>query len=154
VRLAYNGIDLRAPRGLGLAPMAQTAHKSLPLILAREFASNIATPVTVMDETGRLVYFNEPAERILGRTRAEVGELPPHEWSQIFTVERLDGAEVQLDEMPVGIAHRERCPAHDTLAFTTPGGKRHEIEVTAFPLLGRDEDYFGVVAVFWEIHGE
>jgi PAS domain S-box-containing protein len=131
--------------------MAQTAHKSLPLILAREFASNIATPVIVMDENGRLVFFNEPAEQILGQTQAEVGELAPHEWSRIFKVEKLDGGEVALDEMPVGIAHLHRCPAHDTLAFTTPDGTRHEIEVTAFPLLGREEDYFGVVAIFWEL---
>jgi len=59
-----------------------------------------------------------------------------------------------LDDMPVGIAHRQRCPAHDTLAFTTPAGDRHNIEVTAFPLLGRDEGYFGVVAVFWEVRDE
>jgi PAS domain-containing protein len=131
--------------------MAQTAHKSLPLILAREFASNIATPVTVMDERGRLVFFNEPAEQILGRTQAEVGELAPHEWVRLFEVERLDGTEIGLDEMPFGIAHTQRCPAHDTLAFTTQDGTRHEIEVTAFPLLGRDEDYFGVVAIFWEL---
>jgi PAS domain S-box-containing protein len=134
--------------------MAQTAHKSLPLILAREFASNIATAVSVMDETGRLVFINESAERIVGRTQAELGEISAHEWSQIFKVERLNGDEVRLDEMPVGIAHRERCPAHDTLAFTTPSGERLEIEVTAFPLLGRDEDYFGVVAVYWELQGE
>jgi PAS domain S-box-containing protein len=131
--------------------MAQTMHKSLPLILAREFAANIATPVTVMDEHGRLVYFNEPAERILGQRYAEVGELAPHEWTRLFAVEQLDGTPVRLDEMPVGIAHRERCPAHDTLAFTTQDGTRHEIEVTAFPLLGREEDFFGVVAVFWEL---
>jgi PAS domain S-box-containing protein len=131
--------------------MAQIAHKSLPLILAREFASNIATPVTVMDERGNLVFFNEPAEQIVGQTYAEVGELAPHEWTRIFVVERLDGTPVRLDEMPVGIAHRERCPSHDTLAFTTQDGTRHEIEVTAFPLLGRDEDYFGVVAIFWEV---
>jgi PAS domain-containing protein len=134
--------------------MAQTAHKSLPLILAREFASNIATPVTITDENGRLVFFNEPAERILGRTRAEVGELALRDWSQIFKVETLNGDEVRLDDMPVGIAHRDRCPAHDTLTFTTPSGDRLEIEVTAFPLLGRKEDYFGVVAIFWGLHGE
>jgi PAS domain-containing protein len=134
--------------------VAQTVHKSLPLILAREFASNIATPVTVMDERGRLIYFNEPAERILGQTHAEVGELEPHEWTRIFLVEQLDGTPIALDDMPVGIAHRQRCPAHDTLAFTTQDGTRHEIEVTAFPLLGREEDYFGVVAIFWELRGE
>jgi PAS domain-containing protein len=134
--------------------MAQTAHKSLPLILARGFAANIATPVTVMDELGRLVFFNEPAEQILGQSHSAVGELAPHEWTRLFSVERLDGAPLPLDEMPVGIAHRQRRPAHDTLAFTTQDGTRHEIEVTAFPLLGRNDDYFGVVAIFWELrHG-
>ena len=134
--------------------MAQTAHKSLPLILAREFASNIATPVTVFDEFERLVFFNEPAEQILGQKHAEVGELAPHEWTRLFLVERLDGDPLGLDEMPVGIAHRDRCPAHDTLSFTTQDGSRHEIEVTAFPLLGREDDYYGVVAIFWELRGE
>jgi PAS domain S-box-containing protein len=134
--------------------VAQTVHKSLPLILAREFAANIATPVTVMDERGRLVYFNEPAERILGQTHAEVGELAPSEWTKLFIVERLDGTPVLLDDMPVGIAHREKHPAHDTLAFTTVDGVRHEIAVTAFPMLGRDEELLGVVAVFWERRGE
>lgn len=134
--------------------MAQAVHKSLALILAREFAANIATPVTVMDEHGRLVFFNEPAERILGQTHADVGELAPSEWTRLFVVETLDGAPVMLDEMPVGIAHRERCPAHDTLAFTTQDDARHEIEVTAFPLLGREDDFFGVVAVFWELRSE
>jgi PAS domain S-box-containing protein len=131
--------------------MEQTLHKSLPLILAREFASNIATPVTLIDERGRLVFFNEPAERILGQTQAEVGELDEHEWTRLFSVERLDGSPMSFDELPVGIAHREGHPAHDTLAFTTPDGTRHEIEVTAFPLLGRDGEVFGVVAIFWEL---
>ena len=63
-------------RGTRLTDVAQISpQKSLPLILAREFAANIATPVIVMDERGRLVFFNEPAERILGQTHAEVGEL-------------------------------------------------------------------------------
>ena len=134
--------------------MPQTAQKSLPLILAREFAANIATPVSVLDERGRLVYFNEPAERLLGQRHAEVGELEPHEWARLFIIERLDGTPLPLEEMPVGIAHRDRCPAHDTHAFRTQDGARHEIEVTAFPLLGRDDDYFGVVAIFWELRAE
>jgi PAS domain S-box-containing protein len=131
--------------------MAQTTRKSLPLILAREFASNIATPVTVMDERGRLVFFNEPAERILGQTHAEVGELAPENWTRLFVVERLDGSAIPHEEMPSGIALREKHPEHGTLAFTTADGGRHEIEVTAFPLLGRDAEVLGVVAIFWEL---
>jgi PAS domain-containing protein len=126
------------------------SHKSLPLILAREFASNIATPVIILDERGRQVFLNEPAERIIGQTHAEVGELAPDEWTRLFTVERLDGTPVGYDELPVGIANLERRPAHGTNAFTTVDGIRHEIDVTAIPLLGRDQELLGVVAVFWE----
>lgn len=125
-------------------------HKSLPLILAREFAANIATPVSVWDERGRLVYFNEPAERIVGRAHAEVGELEHAEWTKLFLVENLDGRPLRVEEMPVGIAQFEKHPAHDTLAFTNANGIRHEVEVTAFPLLGRADELLGVVAVYWE----
>ena len=56
--------------------MGETLHKSLILILAREFASKLATATFISDAAGRLVYYNEPAERILGRTFAEAGEMP------------------------------------------------------------------------------
>jgi PAS domain S-box-containing protein len=127
-----------------------TAQKSLPLILAREFASNVATPMVLMDEVGRLVFFNEPAEQIIGQTQAEVGELEPDEWGRLFSVERIDGSPIDLEETPAGVTLMKRRPAHDTLAFTTADGLRHEIAVTAFPLLGRDEELLGVVSVFWE----
>jgi PAS domain-containing protein len=133
--------------------VAQTLHKSLALILAREFAANIATPVSVWDERGYLVFFNEPAEKIVGRPHAEVGELGPSEWTKLFAVERIDGSPVLLEEMPVGIAHVEKHPSHDMLAFTDLKGTRHEVEVTAFPLLGRANELLGVVAVYWERGG-
>jgi hypothetical protein len=38
--------------------------KSLVLILARELATNLATPIYIADSVGDLVYFNEPAEQI------------------------------------------------------------------------------------------
>jgi PAS domain-containing protein len=132
----------------------RTAQKSLPLILAREFAANLATPLTIMDEQGTLVFFNEPAERILGQTYAEVGELPADQWERLFRVEQLDGSPIRLNDMPAGIARREKRPAHGTLAFTTIDDIKHEIAVTAFPLLGRDEELLGVVAVFWEHSAE
>jgi PAS domain S-box-containing protein len=129
--------------------MEQTAQKSLPLILAREFASNLATPMVLMDERGSLVFFNEPAEQIIGQTHAEVGELGPDEWGRLFKVERIDGTPIQVEKTPAGVTLAERRPAHDTLAFTTIDGIRHEIAVTAFPLLGREEEIVGVVSVFW-----
>ena len=74
-------------------------HKHLVLILAREFASNLATPLAVIDETGRLLFFNEPAGRIIGSTPAELGELTEEEWRARFSAEHPDGTPAAIDEM-------------------------------------------------------
>src|SRR5438093_13520920 len=58
--------------------------KNLVLILAREFASKLATPMFVADADGNLVFYNEPAEIILGRTFAEAGEMPAEDWADLF----------------------------------------------------------------------
>jgi PAS domain-containing protein len=131
----------------------RTAHKSLPLILAREFASNLATPLAVIDEDGTLVFFNEPAERIIGQTFAELGTLAEDEWRARFQAERRDGSPVSIEEMPTAVARRLRRPAHETLLFTMLDGRRRTLSVTAIPLLGREQELAGVVVVFWEDNG-
>jgi PAS domain-containing protein len=128
----------------------QTAQKSLALILAREFASNLATPLVIIDEDGTLVFFNEPAERIIGQTPGEFGNLPEQEWRARFSANRLDGTPVGDADQPTAVARRERKPTHDTLVYTMQDGRQHTISVTAIPMLGRDDELHGVVAIFWE----
>jgi PAS domain-containing protein len=128
--------------------------KNLLIILAREFAANLATPMTVVDADGTTVYFNEPAERVLGQTYAEAGELSAAEWESLYTVERLDGTPLPLAEMPAGVALFERRPAHETFRITGLDGRRRRISATAFPLLAHPEDIVGAVAIFWEAEAE
>ena len=127
--------------------------KNLVLILAREFASQLATPMFVTDAVGDLVFYNEPAEMLLGRTFAEAGELPASEWPELFQIERLDGSPMPLDEMPGGVALLERREAHATLRFTSLDGVTRTVAVTAVPLFAREEQLVGVVVVFWEQPG-
>ena len=124
--------------------------KDLIIIIAREFASKLATPMFVMDAAGRLVFYNEPAEEILGRTFAEAGEMAADEWPALFAPETPDGAPVGLEQMPAGVALLERRPAHGALRITGLDTRRREISVTAFPLFAHVGDLVGVVAVFWE----
>ena len=124
--------------------------KNLVLILTREFASKIATATFVADAEGNLVYYNEAAETILGRTFAEAGEMPAAEWAQLFEVEELDGSPMPLERMPAGIALLERRPAHHSFRIAGLDGVKREISVTALPLLARTDDLVGVVAIFWE----
>ena len=129
--------------------MARRA-KHLVLILAREFASKLATPMFISDADGNLVFFNEPAGQVLGRTFSEVGELPASRWAELFETEELDGGPVQLERMPAGIALLERRPAHHRFAIRGLDGVRRVISVTAFPLLAHVDDLVGVVAIFWQ----
>lgn len=132
------------------ASVQQRRPKNLVLILAREFASKLATPAFVNDAEGTLVYYNEPAEVVLGRTFAEAGEMPAEQWSQLFSVERPDGTSMPLAEIPGGIAMLEQRPAHRQLRMTGLDGVRRELSVTAFPLLAHKDELVGVVNIFWE----
>ncbi len=127
--------------------------KDLVLILAREFASKLAMAVFIADAEGNLVYFNEPAERLLGRTFAETGEMPADRWAALFTTEELDGRPLPLERMPAGIALLERRPAHHEFAITGLDGVRREISVTAIPLLSSATTLVGVAAIFWQLQG-
>ena len=130
--------------------MEQRRPKHLVLILAREFASKLATPMLISDVDGNLVFFNEPAAGVLGRSFSEVGELPASRWAELFETEELDGSPVPLERMPAGIALMEARPAHHRFVIKGLDAVRRVISVTAFPLLAHTDDLVGVVAIFWE----
>lgn len=124
--------------------------KNLVLIIAREFASLIATPMLVADGEGNLVFFNEPAEDILGRTFSETAEMAASRWGELFTVHDLEGKPMSLEQMPAGIALREGRPMHGPIRITSLEGVQRELEVTAFPLFAHPGEQVGIIAIFWE----
>jgi PAS domain-containing protein len=132
--------------------MATPGHH-LVLIMARDFASRLATAVFLVDPDGTLIYYNEGAERILGQPFVEGRPMPAQEWSTAFSPVDDDGAPLPLDELPLGIALRDRQPAHRDLRIVGGDGILREIEVTAIPLFAHADEFVGAVAVFWERAG-
>ncbi|MGA3146457.1 MAG: PAS domain-containing protein [Acidimicrobiales bacterium] len=124
--------------------------KSLPLILARELASNLATPMFLLDAEGILVYFNDAAARLLGKQFADLGEIPSGEFGDALQMTFPDGQPLPLNESPAGIAFFERRPAHKKLMATSYDGVRRQYEVTAYPLFGTEGEMHGVISVFWQ----
>jgi PAS domain-containing protein len=124
--------------------------KSLPLILARELASNLATPMFLIDAEGRLVFFNEAAELLIGRSYAQLGEIPALEFGAMLELAEPDGTPVRRRDTAAGIAFFQRRPAHRTLMATGYDGVRRLVDTTAYPLFGTAGEMHGVVAVFWE----
>jgi PAS domain-containing protein len=122
----------------------------LALILARELATQLATATFIADSDGDLVFYNEAAEEILGRTFAEAGSMPAAEWNSMFAIEDLEGAPLPIERNPGWIALAERRPAHARLRLVGLDGVRRQISATALPLFSNPTDVVGMVAVFWE----
>ncbi len=124
--------------------------RSLPLILARELAANLATPMLLIDADGQLVYCNDAAELMLGRTLGEMGATSAGEFGAMLHLTAADGSPLRRRDSPPGRAFIDREPAHQLLLVTALDGTHREVEVTAYPLFGRDDQMHGVLTVFWE----
>ena len=122
----------------------------MPLILARELAANLATPMFLIDALGTLVFCNEAAELMIGKTFGELGTMTANEFGGMLGTTGVDGKPMRRRDTPPGQAFYKRQPAHQRMLITTLDGLRREIEVTAYPLFGRDEEMHGVLTVFWE----
>ena len=127
------------------------AQKEIELILTRQLASPLATPIFLVDAAGVLVYFNEPAEAILGQRFEETGELPAEALAQVFHATREDGTPIAAEEMPLVIAVTRGEPSHRRFFIRGLDGVRRCIEATALPLVGHGGRRIGAMATFWEI---
>lgn len=121
------------------------------VILMRQLASYLATPIFLVDPAGDLVYYNEPAEEILGRRYQETGPMPASEWATVFTPTDADGLSLPADELPLVIALKEHRAAHRRFHINGLDGRGRQIEVTGIPLLGQEGRLLGALAIFWEI---
>jgi PAS domain-containing protein len=126
------------------------AQQAIELILMRQLASYLATPVFLVDPGGTLLYYNEPAEDILGEHFDEAGPMPVDRWATIFTPVDDEGRELEPDALPLVRALTEGRPAHGRFWIEGLDRVRRHIEVTAFPLLGVAGRFVGAVAIFWE----
>jgi PAS domain-containing protein len=131
-------------------PQRAARSRSLVLILAKDLASRLATPVFVVDAEGELLYFNEAAEGVLGRDYADFGESKADEWAAAFKPTDEEGNILPMEELPVGIAFMQRRPAHRTLRIQAGDGQQRDLAVTAFPLFAHPDEFVGAFAVFWE----
>lgn len=126
------------------------SQKAVEIILMRQLASYLAMPVFLVDPAGNLLFYNEPAEAILGRRFDETGEMPVDEWSRVFTATAQDGSPVPPEARSTVIALQKHHPVHRAYWLRGPDGISRRVEVTAFPLEGQGGRRLGAVAIFWE----
>ena len=125
--------------------------KEIEVILARHLASCLAMPIFIVDEAGNLVFYNEPAELILGRRFEEAGEVKIDEWTGILGLADENGRELPYEERPLVFALKERRPNFRQIWLTPFDHIPRFIAITTFPLIGQADRFLGAMAIFWEV---
>jgi PAS domain-containing protein len=126
----------------------EPTQRPIELILLRQLASYLDMPIFVVDADGRLVFYNEPAEALLGVRFDEVGVMEAADWLAAFRPGDEAGAMLPIDQVPLLVALQERRPVHSELWISGLDGVRRPIGATAFPLVGQG-GHLGAVAIFW-----
>jgi PAS domain-containing protein len=106
--------------------------------------------VFLVDSDGTVIFYNEAAEKLLGRRFIEGRGMTADEWSTVFAPRRDSGEHMPLEQIPVGVAIVKREPAHGIITIRGADGIDRRIEATAFPLFAHTEDFVGAITFFWE----
>ena len=125
--------------------------KSIQIILARQLASCIATPILLVDEQNALIYYNEPAEAIFNLRFDETGEMPAAEWTSRFAAVDDDRNPIPPEDRPMMRVLAEGRPVSKTMWLRGSGGDWQHVHITAFPLIGEKGLLFGAMSIFWAI---
>jgi PAS domain-containing protein len=127
------------------------AQHELELILMRELAAHLQMPIFVVRPDGDLLFYNEPAEALLGVRFDEAGPMPIEEWASRFAPTDADGTPLGPENMPLAKTARSGQPSHSDLFVLDAHGNRRHLDVTRIPLTTASGQLVGAAAIFWEI---
>ena len=125
--------------------------QEIEMILARHLASYLAMPIFLVGPQGDLVYYNEPAEAILGSRFEETGAMPAMEWATAFKPFDEQRQPIAPEQLPLMIALKQKRPAHSAFWISGMDRVQRHIEVMAIPLVGQADRFIGALAMFWEV---
>jgi PAS domain-containing protein len=126
------------------------AGSQIEIILSRQLADSLSIPVFLVDTLGNLLFYNEPAEELLGLRFEETGAMPVEEWSSIFKPKDEQGNGLRAEMLPLVHTLKHKVPAHGEFWIDSLKGENHKISVTSYPIMGRPNRFLGAVALFWK----
>ena len=126
----------------------------IELILTRQLADCLSMPVFITDTEGNLIFYNEPAEDILGKRFEDTGEMPVKQWATDFKPVDEQGVALAPEELPLVKTLKNSLPYHKTFRIESMQGRREKISVTSYPIIGRAGKTLGAVAIFWKSKDE
>jgi PAS domain-containing protein len=127
-----------------------SAQKPLELILARNLLSSISTPAFLVSEDGRLLFYNQAAGALLGRSFDETGAMAPEAWTSAFGPFDDHDEPMHYDLIPATAALRENRPYHGKFRIRGADGHEQDIAASAIPIVGVAGPS-GAMVIFWPV---
>ena len=127
------------------------SQQPVEMILLRQAASYLTIPVWMMDHDGNLIYYNDPAEELLGVRFDDVGPIQADKVGEMFQVTDADGEPLLDHQLSIVVALMKRTPDHSQVRFQGFDGVWRDVSVSAMPVEGQGGRFLGVFATFWEI---
>jgi hypothetical protein len=106
--------------------------------------------VFITDTSGNLIFYNEPADKILGTSYEDTGEMQVEVWSTIFKPLDENGNPLPPEGLPLVNTLSDQLPHHRVFWIESLKGNMEKISVTSYPIIGRTGKFLGAVAIFWE----
>lgn len=127
------------------------SQKPLELILARNLLTSISTPALLVDHEATLVFYNEAAAAVLGRSFEDAGRMTPEQWSAAFGPFDDDDRPIEVDRLAITEAIRAGRPAHGRFRIRAGSGDPSSVEASAFPIVASEEGSSGAMILFWPL---
>ena len=117
----------------------------IQLILIRQLAGYLSVPLFLVDPKGNLLFYNEPAEVILGSRFEETGKMSAEEWSTAFTP-LDDQRQPPPENLPLRITLALQRPAYRRFFIRGLDGVLRHVEVASIPITGLQGEFLGAAA--------
>jgi len=127
-----------------------SVQKPLELILARNLLASLTTPGLLVSDGGELLFYNEAAGALLGRSFEETAEMSAVDWTSAFGPFREDGAAMSYEEIPATVALRRNRPFHGRFEIRAARGEHREVAASAIPIVGQ-RGSSGAIVIFWPV---
>lgn len=124
------------------------SQKPLELILARNLLTSISTPAFLVDGEAAVVFYNEAAAALLGRSFEDAGRMSAEEWTHAFGPFDHEGDPLEVDSLAITESIRDGRPSHGTFTIRNAEGNRTAIEASAFPIVA-ERGSSGAMILFW-----
>lgn len=110
----------------------------------------MSVPIWITNDTGDLVYFNEPTEELIGVRFDEAGEMPASMLADRFSMCDLDGSPLADHDRPLIMALEKQQPAQRTVRIIDDAGRDKVVSDTALPIIGEGNRHLGAMVILWE----